>query len=88
MDFIDKTGSIDTRELKQKFKILKNSKDDYCNHALDEKNIKEKIEILSSKLKKIKLLNPKMSEYQKLCDQRNLNKNSKKIADLTSELKI
>ena len=87
LDFIDKTGSIDTRELKQKFKILKNSKDEYYNHALNEKNIQEKIEILSSKIKKIKLLNPKKNEYQKLSDQRNLNKNSKKIADLTSELK-
>ena len=87
LDFIDKTGSIDTSELKEKFKILKNSKDEYYNHALNEKNIQEKIEILSSKIKKIKLLNPKKNEYQKLSDQRNLNKNSKKIADLTSELK-
>ena len=87
LDFIDKTGSIDTSVLKEKFKILKNSKDDYFNHALNEKNIQEKIEILSSKIKKIKLLNPKKNEYQKLSDQRNLNKNSKKIADLTSELK-
>ncbi len=87
LDFIDKTGSIDTRELKEKFKILKNSKDEYCNLELDEKNIQEKIDILSSKIKKIKILNPKKNEYQKLSDQRNLNKNSKKIADLTSELK-
>jgi len=87
LDFIDKTGSIDISELKEKFKILKNSKDEYFNHALNEKNIQEKIEILSSKIKKIKLLNPKKNEYQKLSDQRNLNKNSKKIADLTSELK-
>jgi len=87
LDFIDKTGSIDTSVLKEKFKILKNSKDEYFNHALNEKNIQEKIEILSSKIKKIKLLNPKKNEYQELSDQRNLNKNSKKIADLTSELK-
>ena len=87
LDFIDKTGSIDTSVLKEKFKILKNSKDEYINHSLNEKNIQEKIEILSSKMKKIKLLNPKKNEYQKLSDQRNLNKNSKKIADLTSELK-
>ena len=87
LDFIDKTGSIDTSVLKEKFKILKNSKDEYINHSLNEKNIQEKIEILSSKIKKIKLLNPKKSEYQKLSDQRNLNKNSKKIADLTTELK-
>ena len=87
LDFIDKTGSIDTSVLKEKFKILKNSKDEYFNHALNEKNIQEKIEILSSKIKKIKLLNPKKNEYQNLSDQRNLNKNSKKIADLTSELK-
>ena len=87
LDFIDRTGSIDTSELKEKFKILKNSKDEYFNHAFNETNIQEKIEILSSKIKKIKLLNPKKSEYQELCDQRNLNKNSKKIADLTSELK-
>ena len=87
LDFIDKTGSIDTSVLKEKFKILKNSKDEYFNHALNEKKIQEKIEILSSKIKKIKLLNPKKNEYQKLSDQRNLNKNSKKIADLTSELK-
>ena len=87
LDFIDKTGSIDTRELKEKFRIFKNSKEEYYNYALDEKNIHEKIEILSSKIKKIKFLNPKKNEYQKLSDQRNLNKNSKKIADLTSELK-
>ena len=87
LDFIDKTGSIDTSLLKEKFKILKNSKDEYINHSLNEKNIQEKIEILSSKIKKIKILNPKKNEYQKLSDQRNLNKNSKKIADLTSELK-
>ena len=87
LDFIDKTGSIDTSVLKEKFKILKNSIDEYINHSLNEKNIQEKIEILSSKIKKIKLLNPKKNEYQKLSDQRNLNKNSKKIADLTSELK-
>ena len=87
LDFIDKTGSIDTGVLKEKFKILKNSKDEYFNHALNEKNIQEKVEILSSKIKKIKLLNPKKNEYQKLSDQRNLNKNSKKIADLTTELK-
>jgi DNA repair protein RecN (Recombination protein N) len=87
LDFIDKTGSIDTSVLKEKFKILKNSKDEYFNHTLNEKNIQEKIEILSSKIKKIKLLNPKKNEYLKLSDQRNLNKNSKKIADLTSELK-
>ena len=87
LDFIDKTGSIDTSVLKEKFKILKNSKDEYINHSLNEKNIQEKIEILSSKIKKIKSLNPKKNEYQKLSDQRNLNKNSKKIADLTSELK-
>mgnify|MGYP002621314224 FL=1 len=87
LDFIDKTGSIDTSALKEKFKILKNSKDEYINHSLNEKNIQEKIEILSSKIKKIKLLNPKKNEYQNLSDQRNLNKNSKKIADLTSELK-
>ena len=87
LDFIDKTGSIDTSVLKEKFKILKNSKDEYIKHSLNEKNIQEKIEILSSKIKKIKLLNPKKNEYQKLSDQRNLNKNSKKIADLTSELK-
>ena len=87
LDFIDKTGSIDTSVLKEKFKILKNSKDEYINHTLNEKNIQEKIEILSSKIKKIKLLNPKKNEYQKLSEQRNLNKNSKKIADLTTELK-
>ena len=87
LDFIDKTGSIDTKVLKEKFKILKDSKDEYINHSLNEKNIQEKIEILSSKIKKIKLLNPKKNEYQKLSDQRNLNKNSKKIADLTTELK-
>lgn len=87
LDFIDKTGSIDTSVLKEKFKILKNSKDEYINHSLNEKNIQEKIEILSSKIKKIKLLNPKKNEYQKLSDQRNLNKNSKKIADLSTELK-
>ena len=87
LNFIDKTGSIDTKELKQKFKIFKNSKEEYNKHVLDEKNIQDRIEILNAKIQKIKSLNPKNDEYQKLIDQRNYNKNSKKIADITTELK-
>jgi DNA repair protein RecN (Recombination protein N) len=87
LNFIDKTGSIDTKELKQKFKIFKNSKEEYDKHVLDEKNIQDRIEILNAKIQKIKSLNPKNDEYQKLIDQRNYNKNSKKIADITTELK-
>ena len=87
LNFIDKTGSIDTKDLKQKFKIFKNSKEEYRKFLSDEKNIKDRIEILNSKVQKIKLLNPKNKEYQKLIDQRNYNKNSKKIADVTFELK-
>jgi DNA repair protein RecN (Recombination protein N) len=87
LNFIDKTGSIDTKELKQKFKIYKNSKEEYKKHVLDEKNIQNRIEILNTKVQKIKSLNPKINEYQKLIDQRNYNKNSKKIADINTELK-
>jgi len=87
LNFIDKTGSIDTKELKQKFKIYKNSKEEYKKHVLDEKNIQDRIEILNTKVQKIKSLNPKINEYQKLIDQRNYNKNSKKIADINAELK-
>ncbi|MDB0032315.1 hypothetical protein N9E32_03395 [Alphaproteobacteria bacterium] len=87
LNFIDKTGSIDTKELKQKFKIYKNSKEEYKKHVLDEKNIQDRIEILNTKNQKIKSLNPKINEYQKLIDQRNYNKNSKKIADINTELK-
>jgi DNA repair protein RecN (Recombination protein N) len=87
LNFIDKTGSIDTKELKQKFKIYKNSKEEYKKHVLDEKNIQDRIEILKTKVQKIKSLNPKINEYQKLIDQRNYNKNSKKIADINTELK-
>ena len=87
LNFIDKTGSIDTKELKQKFKIYKNSKEEYKKHVLDEKNIQDRIEILNTKVQKIKSLNPKINEYQKLIDQRNYNKNSKKIADINTELK-
>ena len=87
LNFIDKTGSIDTKELKQKYKIYKNSKEEYKKHVLDEKNIQDRIEILNTKVQKIKSLNPKINEYQKLIDQRNYNKNSKKIADINTELK-
>ena len=87
LNFIDKTGSIDTKELKQRFKIYKNSKEEYKKHVLDEKNIQDRIEILNTKVQKIKSLNPKINEYQKLIDQRNYNKNSKKIADINTELK-
>ena len=87
LNFIDKTGSIDTMELKQKFKIYNNSKEEYKKHVLDEKNIQDRIEILNTKIQKIKSLNPKINEYQKLIDQRNYNKNSKKIADINTELK-
>ena len=87
LNFIDKTGSIDTKELKQKFKIFKNCKKEFNKHVLDEKNIQDRIEILNAKIQKIKSLNPKNDEYQKLIDQRNYNKNSKKIADITTELK-
>jgi len=72
---------------KQKFKIYKNSKEEYKKHILDEKNIQDRIEILNTKVQKIKSLNPKINEYQKLIDQRNYNKNSKKIADINTELK-
>ena len=59
LNFIDKTGSINTKELKQKFKIFKNSKEEYDKHVLDEKNIQDRIEILNAKIQKIKSLNPK-----------------------------
>ena len=79
MDFIDKTGSIDTRGLKEKFRIFKNSKEEYYNFALDEKNIHEKIEILSSKIKKIKFLNPKKMNIRNFLIKEILIKIQKKL---------
>jgi len=87
LDFIDKIGSIDNSELKKKYENYKKSKNEYFSHVLNEKNLKEKIEILSSKAQKIKSLNPKVDEYQKLIDQKNLIKNSKKINDIIFKIK-
>ena len=53
----------------------------------NEKNINEKLEILKVKSNKIKILNPTKSEYEELINKRNLNKNIKKLSDISNEIK-
>ncbi|GIR67502.1 MAG: hypothetical protein CM15mP72_0120 [Pelagibacteraceae bacterium] len=53
----------------------------------NEKNINEKLEILKIKNKKITILNPSKNEYEELINKRNLNKNIKKLSDISNEIK-
>ena len=87
LDFIDKFGKIDLTSISHTYKNLKIIKDEIINFLKEEKNINEKIEILKSKQEKFKLLNPKKNEYTSLINQRNLNKNFKKISDISHQLK-
>jgi len=87
LNFIDKSANINKTSLSQYFNRYKEVKLDYENHINNENQIKDKLEILKSKFRKIKSLNPKKDEYEKLLNQRNLNKNIKKISDYSFEIK-
>lgn len=87
LNFIDKFANINKTNLSQYFNQYKEVKLDYENHINNENQIKDKLEILKSKFRKIKSLNPKKDEYEKLLNQRNLNKNIKKISDTSFEIK-
>ena len=87
LNFIDKSANINKTNLSQYFNQYKEVKLDYENHINNENQIKDKLEILKSKFRKIKSLNPKKDEYEKLLNQRNLNKNIKKISDTSFEIK-
>ena len=87
LNFIDKLGRIELTSISHSYKNLKIIKNELNNFLKEEKNINEKLEILKSKQEKFKLLNPKKNEYASLINQRNLNKNFKKISDISQQLK-
>ncbi|MFL2534489.1 MAG: DNA repair protein RecN [Alphaproteobacteria bacterium] len=87
LNFIDKLGKIELTSISHSYKNLKIIKNELNNFIKEEKNINEKLEILKSKQEKFKLLNPKKNEYASLINQRNLNKNFKKISDISQQLK-
>ena len=87
LKFIDSLGNIKKEDLNTKFEMLKKSKSIYQSHLDNEKNIKEKLEILEIKYKKIKILNPSKDEYEELINKRNLNKNIKQYNEISNEIK-
>ncbi len=87
LEFIDNIGAINKDNLDLKFKNFKHLKNIYLAHLDNEKNIKEKLEILKIKNNKIKVLNPTKDEYEDLVNKRNLNKNIKKYIDISNEIK-
>ncbi len=87
LEFIDNIGAINKDNLDLKFKNFKHLKNIYLAHLDNEKNIKEKLEILKIKNNKIKVLNPTKDEYEDLINKRNLNKNIKKYIDISNEIK-
>ena len=87
LNFIDKLSKIDLTSISHSYKNLKIIKNELLNFLKEEKNIHEKLEILKNKQEKFKLLNPKKDEYTSLVNQRNLNKNFKKISDISNQLK-
>ena len=87
LNFIDKLGKIELTSISHSYKNLKIIKNELNNFLKEEKNINEKLEILKSKQEKYKILNPKKNEYALLINQRNLNKNFKKISDISQQLK-
>ena len=87
LNFIDKLGKIELTSISHSYKNLKIIINELNNFIKEEKNINEKLEILKSKQEKFKLLNPKKNEYASLINQRNLNKNFKKISDISQQLK-
>ena len=87
LNFIDKFANVEKKELNNYFVNYLKFKKEYENHIENEGQIKDKLDILKTKFNKIKSLNPKINEYEKLLNQRNLYKNNKKISDLTLEIK-
>ena len=87
LNFIDKLGKINLSTVSHCFKNLKIMKNELINFLKEENNINEKIEILRGKQEKFKLLNPKKNEYNSLINQRNINKNFRKISDISHQLK-
>ncbi|MFL2533756.1 MAG: DNA repair protein RecN [Alphaproteobacteria bacterium] len=87
LNFIDKLGKIELTSVIHSYQNLKILKDELNEFLKVEKNINEKLEILKGKQEKFKLLNPKKKEYTSLINQRNLNKNFKKISDISHQLK-
>lgn len=87
LNFIDRLGEINLKNLITRYEIYKKIKTEYENFINEEKDIKEKLEILKNKQGKFNLLNPKRDEYINLVNQRNLNKNYKKIIDISNDLK-
>lgn len=87
LNFIDKFAKVEKKELNNYFVNYLKFKKEYENHIENEGQIKDKLDILKTKFNKIKSLNPKINEYEKLLNQRNLYKNNKKISDLTLEIK-
>ena len=87
LNLLDKLGKIELTSISHSYKNLKILKNELNNFLKEEKNINEKLEILKSKQEKFKLLNPKKDEYSSLINQRNLNKNFKKISDIFHQLK-
>ena len=87
LKFIDNIGRIEKNNLDIKFEKFKDSKKIYEAHLDNEKNINEKLEILKVKSNKIKILNPTKNEYEELINKRNLNKNIKKLSDISNEIK-
>ncbi len=87
LKFIDNIGAIKKNNLISKFEKFKDSKIIYQTHLNNEKNINEKLEILKIKNKKITILNPSKYEYEELINKKNINKNIKKLSDISSEIK-
>ena len=87
LNFIDKLSKIDLTSVSKSYDDLRKIKNELFNFLKEEKNINEKLDILKSKQEKFKLLNPKRNEYTSLVNQRNLNKNFKKISDISGYLK-
>ena len=87
LNFIDKLGKIELTSINHSYKNLKIIKNELIDFLKEENNINEKLEILKNKQEKFKLLNPKKDEYTSLINQRNLNKNFKKISDISHQLK-
>ena len=87
LNFIDKLGKIELTSVIHSYQNLKILKDELNNFLKEENNINEKLEILKGKQEKFKLLNPKKNEYTTLINQRNLNKNFKKISDISHQLR-
>ena len=69
LEFIDNIGAINKDNLDLKFKNFKHLKNIYLAHLDNEKNIKEKLELLKIKNTKIKVLNPTKDEYEELINK-------------------